>query len=143
MPKGQLKINKKDAYEEWGISLTDGAMSALMTPPPMKDFVSNESRLEHGKRILYDYPRMADRDVSLPIHLTAKSQDEFIMRYEKFCNDVLMQGYLELWTEYQPTTIYRLNYLSCRQFQAFMDGIGKFILTLNEPNPADRGEEPL
>ena len=144
MAQGMLKINGKDAYTEWGVSLTDGAMSALMTPPPLKALVENESRLQHGKRVIKDsdYVMMDERDISLPIHISAKDEDEFIRKYEKFCSEVLMKCYIDLWTPYQPNTIYRLLYISCRQCQVFMNGLAKFMLNCNEPNPDDRGLEP-
>ena len=47
--KGELFINGKDAYLEWGIGLENGALLTLMTPPPNKDLIENKSRLEHGK----------------------------------------------------------------------------------------------
>lgn len=47
--KEELFINGKDAYVEWGISMDNTSLSALMTPAPNKAFIESESRLEHGK----------------------------------------------------------------------------------------------
>ena len=37
-----------------------------------------------------------------------------------------------------PNIVYRTIYISCNQFSQFMQGIGKFVLKLNEPNPNNR-----
>ena len=50
--KDELRINGKDAYTTWGISMDNNALSELMTPSSNKTFIENESRLEHGKRVV-------------------------------------------------------------------------------------------
>lgn len=134
---GELFINGKDAYKEWGISLDDTALSALMTPVPNKEFVENKSRLEHGKRVVAANPKKDERNLTLQINLTAPDKDAFFARYDSFCNE-LATGVLEIRTKYQPQILYRTIYLSCGQFSQFMQGIGKFILKLNESNPMNR-----
>ena len=116
MPQEELFINGKDAYTTWGISMDDTALSALMTPAPNKEFIENKSRMEHGKRVI--------------------TADPFA-RYDSFCNE-LDKGILEIKTKYQPNIVYRTIYISCNQFSQFMQGIGKFVLKLNEPNPNNR-----
>lgn len=134
---GELFINGKDAYLTWGISLDDTALSALMTPASNKEFVENKSRLEHGKRIVAANPKKDERNLTLQINLTAPDKDAFFARYDSFCNELAM-GVLEIRTKYQPQVLYRTIYLSCGQFGQFMQGIGKFVLKLNEPNPKNR-----
>ena len=36
MPRGQLIINNKDAFTEWGVSLSNGAKATLMAPLALK-----------------------------------------------------------------------------------------------------------
>lgn len=134
---GELFINGKDAYMEWGISMDDTALSALMTPAPNKEFVENKSRLEHGKRVVAANPKKDERNLTLQINLTAPDKDAFFAKYDSFCSE-LATGVLEIRTKYQTNILYRTVYLSCQQFSQFMQGIGKFVLKLNEPNPADR-----
>ncbi len=136
MPQGTLFINKKDAYTEWGISLDTQSLSALMTPAPQKDAITNASRNANGKQVAVN-TKVADRDLNLTIVLTATSEDEFFARYESFCNE-LATGVLDIRTKYQPTKEYHCLYISCNSFTQFMQGIGKFSLKLNEYNPADR-----
>lgn len=135
--KGELFINGKDAYTTWGISMDNTSLSALMAPAPNKELLENKSRLEHGKRVITDNIKVDERDLTLQINLTAKTEEEFFTRYLNFC-DELAKGVLEIRTKYQPTILYKTVYVSCSQFSQFMRGIGKFVLKLNEPNPKDR-----
>lgn len=134
---GELFINGKDAYTEWGISMDDTGLSALMTPAPNKSLIENKSRLEDGKRVINSNPKKDERNLTLQINITAPDKDTFFARYNSFCSE-LDAGVLDIKTKYQPTIIYKTIYLSCSQFSQFMQGIGKFVLKLNEPNPSDR-----
>lgn len=138
--KGELYINGKDAYETWGMSLSDTSLSALLTPPPNKEYIESKSRLENGKSVILDNVKVDERDVTLQVHFTAKNEKQFFERYASFCEE-LKGGKLELRTSYQPTVIYRFVYVSCQQFSQFMRGIAKFSLRLNEPNPENRAIE--
>ena len=134
---GELYINGKDAYKTWGVSLTDSGLSALMTPAPNKDYIENKSRIEHGKSVINNSVKVDERNITLPINLTASNKNEFFSRYSSFCEE-LAKGYMEIRTSYQPNVLYSMYYLSCSQFSQFMNGIGKFSLKLNEPDPTDR-----
>lgn len=138
MPKGELFINGVDAYKEWGVSLSDTSLSALMTPSANKAYITNKSRLEDGKRVIVNTPKVDERSVSINIHLTASNAQEFFDRYYSFCQDVLAQGVVDIKTKYQQDVTYHLIYESCTQFSQFMRGIGKFTLKLLEPNPNNR-----
>lgn len=135
--KEELYINGKDAYTTWGMSMDDTALSELMTPPANKAFVENESRLQHGKRIVIADPRLSERNLTLQVNLTASDEEQFLARYGSFCEE-LATGSLEIKTMYQPGVVYKTIYQSCSQFSQFMRGIGKFVLKLSEPNPNDR-----
>ena len=41
-------INGRNIWSTWGAELMDGALEAILTPPPVKDYIENDSRLEHG-----------------------------------------------------------------------------------------------
>lgn len=136
---GELYINGKDAYQAWGISMDSTALSELMTPPANKAFIENESRLQHGKRVVVANPVTDQRNLTLQINLTAPDERRFFERYNAFCRE-LATGRLDIRTAYQPEVVYKTIYISCGQFSQFMRGIGKFSLKLNEPNPNDRAE---
>lgn len=137
MPKGQLYINNTDAWLEWGISLEDEALSALMTPPSVKDFVESASRLSHGKRVIVARPRLDSRDVTVGFHLCASTRAEFFARYASFCAE-LAKGSLAVWTEFQPDVEYHCVYSSCTQYSAYTGRLAVFSLRLTEPDPSDR-----
>lgn len=71
---GELYINGKDAWSEWGVNMGKGFLDAIDSFAPMKDFVENESRLEHGKRVLVNNPKVASREITL--HFTIKGSSE-------------------------------------------------------------------
>lgn len=72
MASGEFYINGKDCYTTWGISMDTSSLSSLMTPPPLKEFIENKSRLEHGKRVLSSNPKIDERNITLTFNLTAK-----------------------------------------------------------------------
>ena len=137
MPKGELFINNKDSYDNWGISMDTSSLSALMTPAPNKEFIENKSRLEHGERVIAASPKVDERNLTLTINLTAKDENEFFEKYDSFCQE-LATGVLNIRSKYQPDIVYRTIYLSCNQFTQFMRGIAHFSLKIVEPNPMDR-----
>ena len=137
MLKGQLKINGKDAYLTWGISMDDTSLSTLMTPPSVKQYITNDDRTKHGKEYLHTPVYVESRDLTLQLNLTAKDEEQFFTRYASFC-DVLAKGVLDIETSYQKGIIYHCVYQSCSQFSQFMRGIGKFVLRVTEMNPNNR-----
>ena len=137
MASGEFYINVKDCYTTWGISMDTSSLSALMTPPPLKEFIENKSRLEHGKRVLTSNPIIDERNITLTFNLTAKTEEEFFSRYNSFCEE-LETGVINIKTKYQPNITYKTIYISCNQITQFMRGIARFSLKLVEYNPADR-----
>lgn len=140
MLKGQLNINGYDAYETWGIYMNDTALSALMTPAPCKEFISNKYRGKDGKHVLKHNPRLDERDITIGFNMSAKDEETFLKNYAKFCDDVLSTGELVIRTRFQPNIWYRCIYISCTQFSQFIREMAKFSLKLNEPDPSNRGK---
>lgn len=140
--KDTLYINGKDAYTTWGVTLAEGALTALMTPPSIKPPVENKGRGADGKQVLglgsATYrPRLEDRELTLSINLSARDEAEFFERYASLCRE-LEGGVLDIKTKYQPEVVYHCTYISCAQFSQFMRGIAHFALRLCEPNPRNR-----
>lgn len=150
--KGELIINGKDAYTEWGVSFDETALSTLMTPPPIKALIENDSRLEDGKTMIVSKTttnsdgksttisvvKVDSRDITISMNITASSKEEFLQRYWKFCQDVLEKGVLDISTSYLSGVVFHMIYQSCSQFSELRLGIGKFTLKLTEPNPKNR-----
>lgn len=137
MLKGQLRINGKDAYSEWGISMDDTSLSALMTPPAVKSYITNDDRMKHGRTFLESPVYVDSRDLTLQLNLTARDESQFFKRYASFC-EILAKGRLDIETSFQQGVIYHCVYQSCSQFSQFMRGIGKFVLKITETNPNNR-----
>lgn len=138
-----LTINGKDAYREWGMGFEDGALAALLTPAPMKEYVTARSRLRDGATVITDVATVKtdSRDVSLPFHIVAADADELMTRYAGLCSE-LAKGKLELRTRW-AAGFFRLWYVSCSQMSLLRGGICKFTLKLTEPNPSNRGAEDI
>lgn len=141
MPQGQLFINgtgdSHDAFIQYGVSLSDTAIANLMSPPAMKEDIINESRLEHGRRHTSTGNKMQERELSLPIHLIASSQADYLTKYAAFLN-VLKGVELTIRTSFQSGVVYHLRYVSCTQFTQYLNGIAKLMLRVVEPNPSNR-----
>lgn len=138
--KDVLYINGRDAYTTWGITMDTQSLSALMTPPALKERVESQSRLEQGSRLVGAAPRLAARQLTLTLNLTARTEEQFFARYASFCRE-LATGRLTIRTTYQRGVTYRTAYVSCTQFTQFMRGMAKFSLKLTEPDPTDRDPE--
>lgn len=140
---GSEEWDWKDLDEVYGVSLDETAVSKLMTPAPNKQPTENTSDLMHGKRLVREpgNVRKDERNINLSINIHGRCKDEFLCRYCRFCNEVLDKGYFDLYTKHNPCIIYRLTYVDCQQFSEFMMGLGKYSLTVNEPDPTNRGEK--
>jgi hypothetical protein len=150
---GDVTINGVDAYARYGVNFESGALSALMTPPPTKDFIETNSRMVHGRKVITKNPRYDSREITLTFHLIASTKDEFLEKYQLFCDEVLAPGAFELKTRYQPQRsviengqvvtkeqpVYRLIYVSCSQFRQYMREMAVFSLRVSEPDPTNRG----
>ena len=60
-----LLINTQDAYTTWGVRMGEGFLDVLGASSPMKEFIENKSRLEHGKRAIINDPKIDEREITL------------------------------------------------------------------------------
>lgn len=135
--KGQLYINDVDV-STFGVSMDSSALSTLMTPPSLKEWVSNECRDEDGARYLKSLvPKKDKREFTLTFNLLAPDVDTFHTRYAKLC-ELLAAGVLNIRTKYQPSVVYRCVFQKCSQFSEFRLEMASFQLSLVEPDPSDR-----
>lgn len=137
MDSPTIYINGKNAKTQWGVLTTGNTLSALLSPCSMKERVSNESRLEHGKRTDNSNPKVAARELNLEIQMTADNETQFYARHEAFCAE-LEKGRIDLYLSDRPTVVYHFDYNSCPQYTQFRRGIATLSLKLTETNPNDR-----
>ena len=130
--------NTYDIKSEYGVSLSDGALSALLAPPAAKERISNESRLEDGKRIdIYTQTYFQSRELTLEMHLIADTFEQFLSRWRAFLAALTAspQGIRMIVTAYGQTLTYTLQYLSCTQFAQYNGQLGKFAVRFSEQLP--------
>ena len=119
MSSPTIYINGKNARTQWGVLTTANTLSTLLAPVSLKERVSNESRLEHGKRMDNTNPKVASRDLNLGIQVT-------------------QEGTTDMYLSDRPTVVYHFLYISCTQYTQFRRGIATLSLKVTEYNPKDR-----
>lgn len=136
--KGDLIINNTDAFEKWGVSMGKSFIESLYAPSDLKAFVENESRLENGKRVLYNLPRYAPRDVTLLFYLEGVTKSDYLSKYDSFCSE-LAKGKIEIKVPKIDTKVFRLTYTKSQNFALDTNRtFSQITIKFNEPNPANR-----
>lgn len=140
MNQPDLTINDLDARTKWGVIANTKLLAALLAPASAKDPIQSESRLEHGTRTIIPEGsvKIAKRDITLEIGLSAPSLPVFYERYKSFIEE-LTSGWLRIASpRFLPGVIFNCRYVSCTQFTNYNGRAAKFILKLEEPNPNNR-----
>ena len=134
-----LIINGKDALKEWGVRMGSGFMDAIDVPCQMKDYIENESRLEHGKRVLTSNPKISSRNVTLPFTIQGKNEDDYKLKKKSFLNE-LYKGNVDIQIPTVSVDIYHLVYTggSTSYGQNTRRDFCKFSVKFLEPNPSNR-----
>lgn len=138
-----MTINGKDAYTQWGAYLLDGSVSALLMPPATKAYISNESRMQDGKRVIRtdktgnSLTRVAARDITLLIGITAYGYADLMAKLDGLTAE-LRKDTAAVKVRETGNTVYHLDYVSCNNFSQLRGRLAKYALKFNEPNPADR-----
>lgn len=127
-----------DAWDAYGVSLESEGLSKLMTPAPHKDPVQNKNMAMNGTSIVGAVGLKDVRTVSLPMHIVANTKDQFLRQYGNFCTDILDKGWVHVKTKWQPTVVYHLRYIDCQPFREYKLKMAVFVLSMEEPNPAER-----
>ena len=117
----ELLINNKDAYALWGVRMGEGFLDVIGAAVPMKDFIENKSRLEHGKRVIISNPKVDEREITLSFTIEGNSQSDYQAKKKAF-------------------EVYHLIYTgkSVTYAQSLDRTFGKISSKFSEPNPANR-----
>ena len=134
-----LLINNLDIYAAYKVRMGDGFLDALTEPLSLKDNIENESRLEHGKRVIMDNPKIASREVLLEFTISGNTPSEFISNKNGFLK-LLYTGMVEIQVPKVDDNIYRLIYRSkgADYGMNIQRTFCHLILKFEEPNPNDR-----
>ena len=135
----ELIINNKDALKEWGVRMGEGFLDVIGASAPMKDFIENKSRLEHGKRVIINNPKVDEREITLSFTIEGNSQSDYQAKKKAFF-DELYKGVVDIQVPANSNEIYHLIYLgkSVAYAQSLDRTFGKISAKFNEPNPANR-----
>lgn len=136
-----LFINGKDAFITWGVRMGDGFLDTIDGFNQMKDYIENESRLEHGKRVITDNAKVASREITLQFTIEGNSESDYRIKKKAFQTE-LEKGVINIKIPTLGSYIYKLIYLGkslsygLSPDRCFGKVSGKFC----EPNPIDRSE---
>ena len=125
--------------DTFGITLVRGWREALLTPAPVKSYVTNNSRLEHGQSVIATskYAKKDKRDVSISFFLEGNSQEDYLKKYESFLDKIAYSGQFCLKVPCLRR-VFKLVYSQCSQFGDYGLKKGKFTIKFTESNPNDR-----
>lgn len=137
---GNWKINGIDITDTYGVLLRKGANDAFMRLPDVKEYLTETCREEDGERVYVADTRMAARDISVNMILTAPTAPILWRRRDAFL-DFLKSGVLDFELVLY-NRIYRLYYKSCSALSRISnlhngDVFVSFTVTFREPDPAN------
>lgn len=137
--KGELMINGKDAWTQWGVNMGEGFIDTLDAPLPMKEYIENESRLEDGKRVLTSNVKKDSREITLSFTITGTSESDYRSKKKAFETE-LYNGALTISVPKISGDVYHLIYTSKNvSYGLSLDRcFGNFSAKFEEPNPSDR-----
>lgn len=137
--KGELIINGKDAWTQWGVNMGKGFIDTLDAPLPMKEYIENESRLEDGKRVLTSNVKKDSREITLSFTITGTSESDYRSKKKAFETE-LYNGALTISVPKISGDVYHLIYTGKNvSYGLSLDRcFGNFSAKFEEPNPSDR-----
>lgn len=136
---GQLFINDKDAFTTWGVRMGGGFLDALDGFLPMKDYIEDDSRLEHGKRVITTNAKVASRDITLEFTITGGSETDYRTKKKAFQAE-LQAGAFTLKVPALGSEVYHLVYTgkSISYGLSLSRSFGRISAKFTEPNPMNR-----
>lgn len=138
---GDLIINGKDAFATWGVRMGEGFLDAIDGFNEMKDYIENESRMEHGKRMITDNARIASREIALQFTIEGSSESDYRAKKKAFQSE-MEKGTVIIKVPTLGNEFYKLVYLGkSLSYGMNLDRcFGKVSSKFCEPNPTDRSE---
>lgn len=138
---GDLIINGKDAWTTWGVRMGEDFLNVIDSFNEMKDYIENESRLEHGKRVITDNAKVDSREITLQFTIEGSSESDYRTKKKAFQTE-LEKGAVNIKVPALGTDVYKLVYLGKSVSYAMSSDrcFGKVSAKFEEPNPMDRSE---
>lgn len=138
---GDLTINNKDAWTTWGVRMGDGFLDTIDGFNEMKDYIENESRLKHGKRVITDNAKVDSREIILQFTIEGSSESDYRTKKKAFQTE-LEKGTVNIKIPSLGSEVYKLVYLGKSiSYGLSLDRcFGRVSSKFCEPNPTDRSE---
>lgn len=138
---GDLYINGKDAWDTWGVRMGDGFLDAIDGFNEMKDYIEDESRLEHGKRVITDNAKVDSREITLQFTIEGVSESDYRTKKKSFQTE-MEKGAVNIKVPALGNEVYKLVYSGKSvSYGLSLDRcFGKVSSKFEEPNPMDRSE---
>lgn len=125
---GTLTIDGEDIFTKYGVVVSDGGLASLVQWPSLKEVESNDWFEEDGLEADLSAPRLASRDVEIPLSLVRG-------------NDILgllaMLGSRTFHEVYSPDLgmTFRLRYVSCGSVSTVNGDVGTASVTMADDFP--------
>lgn len=137
----EIRINGSSTiYQDYGVRMGEGFLDALNEPLTLKENIENESRLEHGKRVVVeDEPKYTSREVILDFTLAGSSPTDFRKKKKDFLA-LMYKGEITLQVPEDSDDVYHLIYRGkgSEYAQNAQRTFCHMMLKFEEPNPAHR-----
>lgn len=119
----------------------DGFLDAIDGFNQMKDYIENESRLEHGKRVITDNAKVDSREITLQFTIEGSSESDYRSKKKAFQTE-LEKGAVSIKIPALGSEVYKLVYLGKSiSYGLSLDRcFGKVSSKFEEPNPTERSE---
>lgn len=134
-----LLINGRDALATYGVRMGAKFLDALGAPAPMKEYITDDSRLEHGRNVITDDARVDYRDLNLEFTIQGMSPADYQVKKKAFFAE-LYKGAVSICVPPDSADVYHLVYRGNSPTYARSRDrcFGKVIVKFEEPNPTIR-----
>lgn len=135
----ELLINGVDAYTTYGVRMGDGFLDALQTPSQLKDYVTNDNRLDNGVRYSETVPKISERSVTLLFTIEGSTPSDFRIKKKAF-ESMLYQGDVSINVPSDGADVYHLKYTgtSVSFARNIERTFAKISASFKEPDPTNR-----
>lgn len=129
----EVRLNGRP-LNEYGVMMLAGSYNSLLTPPQLKEWVTNIPIDADGTEYIEpETSYVQERSVSLIFGIKGETRADFLDKYQQFI-DVLQSGIIDL---YVPDLgrYYYLKYEGCTTFDHYNLTACKIAVKFTEPNP--------
>lgn len=131
-----ITINDKP-LSDYGVMMLAGSYASLLTPPQMKEWVSNDNPRKNGVDYLPPNTTLVkERDVTLIFGIQGDTLSDFITKYNQFIT--LIQGGIIKIHIPDLERNYYLKYENCTSFDHCNLKACKIAVKFIEPDPTKR-----